>query len=157
MLENKLSITITDAQIAAARKGLADLKAALPFLLSLSAAERKSLPQISSGSEYFVTDGLNAAASNPEFMPPYVDLAELNKDGTAYAQLAPLAVEARQILGLLNDTTTALGSEAYVAVLAYYGSVKNASKHGVAGAKPIYDKLKKRFENNGPATPPATP
>ena len=155
MLENKLSITITDAQIAAARQALADFKTALPFLISLSNAERKTLPKISSGSEFFVSDGLEAAATNPEFMPPYVDIAELQRDGTAYAKLAPLAVEAEQILGLLNDTTITLGSEAYVAVLAYYGSLKNASKHGVAGAKAIYDKLKLRFQNNGPAKPPA--
>lgn len=155
MLENKLSITVTDAQIAAARKALADFRVALPFLISLSASERKLLPKIGSGSEYFVTGGLEAAASNPEFMPPYVNIPELQKDAAAYAQLAPLAVEAEQILGLLSDTTMTVGSEAYVSVLAYYGSLKNAAKHGVAGAKPLFDKLKQRFQQTPP--PPAPP
>ena len=40
------------------------------------------------------------------------------------------------------------GSEAYIASLSYYNSVKMAAKLNVPGAKPIYDDLKKRFTKN---------
>ena len=37
------------------------------------------------------------------------------------------------------------GSEAYIALLAYYNSVKIASRMNIAGATAIYDDLKQRF------------
>jgi hypothetical protein len=37
------------------------------------------------------------------------------------------------------------GSEAYIAALAYYNSVKQAAKMNVPGARAIYDDLSKRF------------
>jgi len=49
----------------------------------------------------------------------------------------------------LNDTIMLSGSEAYVAALAFYKSVKVAASMNVAGAQPIYEDLKKRFEGQG--------
>lgn len=157
MLENKLSITITDAQVAAGRKAIADFKAAFPFLLSLSDNERQSLPKITSQSAFFVSNGLDAATSNPEFMPPYVSKAELQLDFAAYSKLAPLLSEFDQLNSQMTDTTIVLGSEAYVAMLSYYNTLKNATRHGVAGAKAIYEKLKLRFQQNVTAPKPANP
>jgi len=46
----------------------------------------------------------------------------------------------------LDDTITVAGSEAYIAALAFYKSVKVAATMNVPGAQEIYDDLSKRFE-----------
>jgi len=46
----------------------------------------------------------------------------------------------------LPDTEMLSGSEAYVAALTYYNSVKQAAKMNVPSAKAIYEDLRKRFE-----------
>jgi len=44
------------------------------------------------------------------------------------------------------------GSEAYVAALSFYNSVKQAAKLNVPEAKTIYEDLKKRFAGQGVKT-----
>lgn len=47
-----------------------------------------------------------------------------------------------------NDTIMMAGSEAYIAALMYYNSIKRVAAENVPGAKAIYDDLKVRFEIN---------
>ena len=56
----------------------------------------------------------------------------------------------------VSDTKLVLGSEIYLADLAYYGNVRQAAKRGRAGADTIYNDLRTRFPggNPRPATPP---
>lgn len=55
----------------------------------------------------------------------------------------------------VNDTEMISGSEAYVAALTYYNSVKAAAKRNVPSSKAISDDLKKRFERS--KSEPVTP
>ena len=52
-----------------------------------------------------------------------------------------------QLNSLLKDSIMLSGSEAYVAALAFYNSVKQASKMNITGAIDIYSDLSKRFSN----------
>jgi hypothetical protein len=45
----------------------------------------------------------------------------------------------------INDTQMTAGSEAYQAALIFYNSAKVAATQGIAGAKAVYEQLKKRF------------
>ena len=60
--------------------------------------------------------------------------------------LTDLARPIEQLNRTLEDTIILAGSEAYVASLAYYNSVKQAAKMNVPGALPIQDDLSKRFD-----------
>ena len=57
----------------------------------------------------------------------------------------------------LGDTVTLIASEIYMADLAFYQNVRQASKRGVSGADTIYTDLRVRFPGGGraPAAPPA--
>ena len=57
-----------------------------------------------------------------------------------------LARPIEQLNRTLDDTIMLSGSEAYVAALAYYNSVKRAAKINVPGALTIHEDLKKRFD-----------
>jgi hypothetical protein len=103
---------------------------------------------MSDGTEPFVSKVLDFSESDTEFNPPFMDVDELRKDLEVYMQLYPLYIAAKQLANELSDTSMLAGSEAYVASLSYYNSVKMGPKMNVNGAKAIFDTLSKRFEKS---------
>lgn len=89
------------------------------------------------------------AQDDGQFLPPFLDPQEMDKDLTAVKSLMPILREIQQLTSNLNDTVTLAGSEAYVSALGYYNSVKYGAKMNAADAKVIYEDLRKRFEKPG--------
>jgi len=116
-----------------------------PYFISLGAEERKTLPKMSDKTVPFVDKVLSYIETNPEFAPAYMDAPELKKDMAAFGDLESLHQLAKPFLDNLADTQMRAGSEAYVAALVYYHSVKQAAKMNVPNAKTIYEDLQKRF------------
>jgi len=157
-VENRVSIVIPAEVKQSVLQKLTEVDGLLkPFLVALSPEERKVLPKMGDGSSPFVGKALGYCKTDPQFMPSYVNIPEMEIDYNAVVDLTDFAHISLKLSSGLNDTITLSGSEAYVAALSYYNSVKNAAKMNVPGAKPIYEDLKKRFENKGGVTPPGTP
>lgn len=149
--ENVISIVIPPADIQIVKDALATINTTLaPYMLALTPEQRKTIPKMSDGTEPFVAKVMDYATSDPQFAPPYMDVPEMKKDFDAVTQLLPLLRTVDQLEDNLSDTTMMAGSEAYVAALSYYNSVKMAAKMNVPGAKAIYEDLRKRFEKQGP-------
>lgn len=146
-MEEKINNPIPDDVYAQAmekiKSAATDLK---PYLLALTADERKKLPKMSDGTEPFVDKSMDYTTTNPEFKPAYVSAEKFSVDMDTREKTRKLMNPLDQLLSDLNDTCTQSGSEAYSAALGYYNSVKQAAKMSVPGSKPIYDDLKKRFE-----------
>ena len=92
---------------------------------------------------------MNYAQEDGQFLPPYIDLQELEKDWTAVKSLMPLLRDLQQLESNMNDTVMMAGWETYVGALSYYNSVKYGAKVNATDAKVIYDDLKQRFEKSG--------
>lgn len=147
--ENAISIEIPEGDIKKAKDALKTLTDVLnPYLVALSAEERKTLPKMGDGTEPFVAKVMDYTESSPQFTPPYVDQNEMKKDWVAVNNLLPLLRGISQLDSNLNDSVMLAGSEAYVAALSYYNSVKQAARVNVPDAKVIYDDLRKRFERS---------
>lgn len=148
--ENVISIEIPEADLQAVKDALSTIQTTLaPYLLALTPEQRKTIPKMSDGTEPFVGKVMDYATADAQFAPPYMNVPEMKKDFDASSQLLPLLRIVEQISSNLNDTVMMAGSEAYIAALSYYNSVKMATKMNVPGAKPIHDDLKKRFALNG--------
>jgi hypothetical protein len=144
--ENRVSIKVADADNTAAIESIAKLKTVLsPYLISLTSEERQQLPKMKDKTIGFVTKVIGYIPTNPEFAPPYLNTGELTKDLAAVNELNNYLNPLRQIVAGLDDTVMEAGSEAYVAALSYYNSVKQAAKTNVPNAKTIYEDLKQRF------------
>ena len=98
--ENKVSATFTAADKQAILKQLAGIRQLLKPVLShsLSPEERKNMAKMGDKSLAFVGKALDYAGKNSSLVPPYLDLAEANKDYALAAdlkefshELAPLA------------------------------------------------------------------
>lgn len=148
--KNVFSIEISEADRQTANDA-ADLLAATlkPYLQALTPRQRKELPKMGQGTEPFVDKVVRYVDSAPKFVPYYMNVPELKKDHDAVAHLTPLLRKLQQLVAGLDDSILLAGSEAYVASLNYYQSVKLATSQNIPSAQPIYEDLKKRFEDQG--------
>ncbi|WP_439481853.1 hypothetical protein [Cyclobacterium plantarum] len=147
--KNAVSIQIPEAELQAVREALATLKTTLgPYLIALSPAERQTVPKMSDGTLPFVEKVMEYARDDSQFLPPYVDLQEMDKDWNVVKGLMPVLRDLQQLESNLNDTVMMAGSEAYVGALSFYNSVKYGAKVNAADAKVIYEDLKQRFQKS---------
>ena len=92
---------------------------------------------------------MDYAGSDPQFVPPFVNVQEMEFDWNVVQDLIPLLRSIGQLQNNLNDTVSLAGSECYVSALSYYNSVKLAAKMNVPGAKVIYEDQRQRFDGQG--------
>lgn len=145
--ENVVSIQIPDKEWKEIQALVKSVREKLDaYLISLKPEERKGLAKMSDKTLPFVEKVTEYVKSHPEFVPVYLQTKELLIDVKAYNDLIQVYRQIEQLCSRLDDTVMLSGSEAYVAALAYYNSVKQAAKMNVPNAKNIYKDLKARFE-----------
>ncbi len=145
--KNLVSIKITKDDKAKIDAAVADLNHVLkPMLITLTPQQRREVPKMGDGTAPLVEKVLDYARSNPEFAPPYMDVDELAIDLKAVEDLLSFYRPLLQLMQQLDDSIMLSGSEAYVASLAYYNSVKIGSRMNIRNAKAIYKDLQQRFK-----------
>jgi hypothetical protein len=117
-----------------------------PYMQALTAAERHGILKMGDKTIAFVNKTLDYAQTQPQFAPTYMNTQELANDVEVVNGLTRIEQPIANLASQLNDTIMIGGSEAYVAALMYYNSVKEAVKRNVPAAKAIYEDLKMRFE-----------
>jgi len=116
-----------------------------PYLINLTPDERMQLPKMGDKSIPFVTKGAEYLRSPNSLTPPYLNPEDLDIDLNAFETIRQIRQVVQPIADMLDDTMLLSGSEAYIAVLAFYTYLKGAAKMNVPGAKTIYDDLSARF------------
>lgn len=139
-----------DVQLSA--KDLSDIKAALktvqtklPFLVHLSAQERRRFYKMGDKSLAFVTKSISAAQSNPEILPSSFDISALSRDYQLSRDLFEVQSVLKQLNEKVDDTLLAVGSEAMSNSLSVYDYVKAAAKRE-PGLKGLAAQLGERFK-----------
>lgn len=144
--DNQISIEISPEDLEKIRTAIQSLEETLkPYLTTLTVDERREIPKMSDKTLPFVQKTLDYAQSNSEFAPAYLKIAELKKDVEAVNQLTQIFRPLAQLSESLNDSIMLAGSEAYIAALAYYNTVKQAVKMNVPAAETIHNDLSQRF------------
>src|SRR6185436_10750883 len=128
MITNRLSISVSKADVDAITSAIKTIEEKLPFLVSLTGDEIKALPKIGNRSQGFVDRALEVAQQNPDIMPKGFNLDEMRKDIEAYRALTPIRLALVQLLEKLESTQTLIGSEAYSGALAVYAQTKTTGK-----------------------------
>lgn len=147
---NIVSIQIPAEVKAAVIAKLGEVREILkPYLVALTPDQRRELPKMGDKSLSFVQKTLGYIRSNPEFAPPFLNVEELSIDTVGAFDLQEVLQLLDPLCADVNDTELLCGSEAYMAALVYYNSVKQAAKLNQPAAKAIYEDLKQRFEAKG--------
>jgi hypothetical protein len=138
-----ISASLTQVDRMTVMNSIATIREALPFLIDLTAEERKALPKMGDKSRAFVSKALEVATQNPDFLPRSFDLEEMRRDVELYEALYPIVIALSQLQELLSDTQVTVGSEAYAAALQVYNYAKASG--GGAGLDGMVDELGQRF------------
>lgn len=147
--DNRVSAVLEDAIVTEILGHIQAIRAALPFLLTLSAQDRRELPKMGDKSIGFDEKCVTYMASNPEFLPGFVDLAEVNKDRALRTTMLRFFADLVTLNDTVDDTLRIVTSEIWMADLAYYQAVREAARRGRPGAEAIYEDLKQRFPGAG--------
>lgn len=149
-MDNRVHIQLTDEQQVQLEEAMNTLNGILSdVLITLSADERKTLPKMGDNTEPFVEKVVDYTKTNPEYVPPFIKADDMEVDFHSVQVLNKTLRPLRQLVDQLEDTVMLAGSEAYVAALSFYNSVKLAQRMKQPGAGAIVDDLKKRFAGQG--------
>ena len=146
--QNLISAEVGDDIVAAAIQSINDAKASLPFLINLSATERKKFRKMGPKSVNYVNDNLAGANQFPNSLPANFPIEEFAKDVTLINKLYPLLVASQAFTEGLNDTILALGSDAMKGSDEVYGFLKLAAKTD-ANAKALVEQIGRRYKGQG--------
>lgn len=151
-MSNQFHTTIPAPVLAQVQANLDAIKATLaPYLLPLTPKERKTMLRMADKTVAFVTKTAEYATKNPDFVPSFVDLAELQQDAAGIADLTPLRQQFEQLALDTDSTVMIAGSEAFGNSLTVYGNIKFLAKNKQQGAQTAYDELKVRFPGSSNA------
>ena len=142
---NRVSASIPPADITAITAAIATIQSKLPFLVGLSDPDRIAMPKMAEKSEGFHDKAKTYMASNPEFLPGFINKPEFDKDQALRDQMLQFWTQFSSLFRSTEDTLMVVNSELWMADLAYYQNVREAAGRNVPAAQAIYNDLKERF------------
>lgn len=146
---NRISASLNPDDFNAVKQAIQEIRNRMPFLLGVTLEERKKMLKINRANKLFVADAIEVARENPEVLPYYLTVAELEKDFTLFQQLNELLFPLEQLFERVRDTQMLAGSEAYQTSLVLYKLTRVAAEAGMPGMDTAHAKLKVRFEGQG--------
>jgi hypothetical protein len=151
-----INVTISPADLQAVKDSFAAILTKLPFLINLTANERKALLKGGPKSLSFVQNASSAAQNNATIFPASFNTADFQKDVALLATLTELCTLASSVASRLDDTRLAVGSEAMQQATQVYNYVKTAAKN-TPGLKPLAEQLGERFQKSRKPKEPKPP
>lgn len=142
-MTQKINGTLDANTIERVLEAIETIREAMPFLVDLSAEERRSLAKMGERSYGFVTQAYLLATRNPDFLPRAFDLEEMQQKMELFQAMQPLVMAINQLHELVDDTYKAIGSETYTAALSVYSYAK-AGADGMALSAAVKE-LSRRF------------
>lgn len=149
-LENLISVTFTAAELSTLDKAFDEIEGVLKGkVINLSPQQRKQHGRVKYEMEVWVKKAANYADQNPSLLPTYVDKTELDTDLATHSELNPRIDRLEIIIQGMLDTNLLLGTDLYNNLIAFYRSLREASKSNAPGASSIYKDLKQQFPGPG--------
>lgn len=150
----QISASLAPQQAEAIKQAIAEIHKNLPFLIDLTADERQGMLKLGDKNRSFVAKAAAVAEQNSDILPRNFKLEEMQTDIKLIEDLYPIIHAVTVLLGKLEDTYFAAGSEAYAASLMVYQYAKaaNISTGVLEGA---LDDLGRRFARHSRAAAPA--
>ena len=143
MPENQISATLSASDREDILAAFNTIKQKLPFLIDLTADERRAMTKMGDKSTAFVSKAFEVANQHPDILPRAFSVDEMRKDVELLQTLQPILMIANQLQDLIEDTYMQVGSEAYMAALTVYSYTKNSPAGNALEG--VADDLGRRF------------
>lgn len=128
MLPNRISAELSDADRDEVLAAIETIKKKLPFLVTLSKKEAKSLPKAGAKTRDFSVKTLEVATQNPDIMPRNFNLEEMRKDVELYQAFESIYLAMLQLMEGISSTYMLIRSETYSGGLMIYTQSKLQGK-----------------------------
>lgn len=151
-----INVSVPAADVQAVKDAIALILSKLPFLITLTVAERRSTFKAGPDSVFFLQAALTAALDNPDILPGSFGTAEFKNDVDLFAQLTELGIMIASLASQIDDTRLAVGGEAMQQATQVYTYAKTAART-TPGLKPVAEQLGGRFKKAGKPKPPPKP
>jgi hypothetical protein len=148
MSYQNIDASVSTADLQAIKDAFALVLGKLPFLVSLTVAERRGTSKLGPDSLSFVQNTLTAVQAKPNIFPASFDVAAFQRDFDLFAVMTELTTLAASVASQLDDTRLAVGGEAMQEASQAYGYIKAAAKTE-PGLKPVAEQLGERFQKAG--------
>ena len=148
MSDQNINVSVPTADAQAVKDAFALILNKLPFLVTLTPAERQSTFKTGPDSLSFIQNALTAAHTNPTIFPASFNTVEFKNDVDLFTVLTELATLASSVASQIDDTRMAVGGEAMQQATQVYNYVKTAAKT-TPGLKPVAEQLGERFRRTG--------
>jgi hypothetical protein len=124
MTTNFISGALAPQDLEQILANLADIRKKMPFMLEMAGKTKRALPKMGDKSRAFVHKAMDVAAQHEDYLPRSFDLEEMRRDLALFEAIYTITMEVNQLQSELDDTLTAVGSDAYSAALQVYRHVK---------------------------------
>jgi hypothetical protein len=102
--DNRVSATLSDQDLTDILAAIATIRSKLPFLVTLSAQERKEMAKMGDKSVGFDEKCTAYMASSPSFLPGFVSVDEVARDRALRSQIMRFFAELNGLTESLDDT-----------------------------------------------------
>ncbi len=153
MPDNRISAVLAASALANINTAITTIRTNAPFLLNLSAYDRKHLASVNEASQGVILAALNFVQQNPEAIPGTFNTAEFNKDGALLTPMQQATSAVAQLHQDFDDTLKALQGDLYAEFLDVYAFAKANNRNGAYDE--FINSVKGRFKKNN--HPPASP
>lgn len=151
--QNLISLSLTADDYAEIDNHLNQIEQKLTGLIELPLATRRKLMKMGDKSEAFCRSTLGLLGEAPEVVPPGLNVTDALQDLAQLDFIRGRTRRVRRLLGRLEDSETALGSDVMTASLAGYAMLKVMGKG--SGLEALRGGVARRFIRSRPASPDA--
>jgi len=149
-----IDATLSAANVTAVKDAITTIIQNLPFLVSLTNDERKSLFKTGANRLSLVVDAAAIAQNFPNIFPAAFDTAAFLRDVALFQTLTELKLQIDSLASQVDDTCVALGSEAAKEAL-QVKDYADAAVDTVPGLRPLVERIGQHFERSrNPAAAP---
>ncbi len=147
---NLISTSFTAEELSTLDNALNQIREVLKGkMVNLSPEERTQYGAIAEQNKLFVDKAKNYMEKYPEFVPPFVDKAEFDKDYALRKVLEDRLIMLTGITEQVSDTKKLADNDNYQNALTFYRNIKFLSKEDVPGTTNIMQDLSQFFNRTG--------
>lgn len=146
--QNLVSGTLSETNKQAVLDAINTIRQKLPFLVSLTDDERRSLPKMGDKSIAYVQKGYDFAQQNTEKLGPDFGMDDYTEDFELEVQLREVAGALKQVTAEVDDTLVALRSDLMVRSNFAYAMMKVLGKV-TGGFEEMRKDMGMRFKGQG--------
>ena len=147
-LNNLWSLSFTDAELTQIDQAINSLETVLQGkTIHLTPEQRQQYGRIAEQNKLFVNKAKSYMEQYPQFVPPFLDKAEFDKDHDARGQLESRMQKLAALSEQLSDTKVLLDHDNYHNAISFYRNIRYLAGENAPGTTTLYQDMQQFFKN----------